>query len=342
MVPDGAIQLVSFGALPSGAGRFLVETSPPISVLAAERDLVRLERQQTGRGLLAMGGVDYEQTSPMEPGAQSGAIAMRRDTYRSARTSCAGFAQLEMSPLPAAAEEVREIADLWRASAPDPEFRLLTGAAASEDHLKTLAPAHRFLHLATHGFFLGPECDSAHVSVGALQDSPLLRSGLALSGFNARSAASIDGEDGVLTAEEVAALDLGAVDCVVLSACESGVGLPTAGEGVLGLRRAFQLAGARTLVTALWRVEDRASRSWMRRPHRVRTGPVAGRGGNGCLARDDRRPAPARAAGHGGPLGGVPGRRELGSSVRRPHRTIRNRYAPTAGSPTAGAPTSRR
>jgi CHAT domain-containing protein len=96
-------------------------------------------------------------------------------------------------------------------------------------------------------------------------ESPLLRSGLALAGFNRHRHAGEDEEDGVLTAEEIAALDLGRVRCAVLSACETGVGDPAAGEGVFGLRRAFRVAGVSSLVTSLWRVDDLASRNWMAR-----------------------------------------------------------------------------
>ena len=67
----------------------------------------------------------------------------------------------------------------------------------------------------------------------------------------------------MLTAQEVAAIDLSRADWAVLSACETGVGDVITGEGVLGLRRAFQVAGTRTLVMSLWAVEDEATREWM-------------------------------------------------------------------------------
>jgi CHAT domain-containing protein len=134
--------------------------------------------------------------------------------------------------------------------------------------------------VATHGFFLGGRCPSALDSgrgIGGLApaegarrpevpawESPLLLSGLALAGANHRSAAGPDEEDGVLTAEEVAAMDLSGVEWVVLSACDTGAGEFTTGEGVLGLRRAFQVAGAGTLVMSLWAVEDELARRWMR------------------------------------------------------------------------------
>jgi CHAT domain-containing protein len=93
-------------------------------------------------------------------------------------------------------------------------------------------------------------------------DNPLLRSGLALAGINTWLKGAIppaDAEDGVLTAEDVYALDLTRTECVVLSACQTGLGSVHATEGVLGLRRAFLLAGARTLIVSLWKVNDLAT-----------------------------------------------------------------------------------
>ena len=151
------------------------------------------------------------------------------------------------------------------------------------------------LHIATHGFFLRGDCASAldgTRSVGGLvsrkksqaagnerprdtnrlppQDgsvageNPLLLSGLALAGANRRAAAAANEDDGILTAEEVASLNLSGVEWAVLSACDTGLGEIKAGEGVFGLRRAFQIAGARTVIMSLWSVEDRAAMTWMR------------------------------------------------------------------------------
>ncbi len=142
------------------------------------------------------------------------------------------------------------------------------------------------LHLATHGFFLADECGSAldgtravggvasgPSAVGAKVapsrsseqiESPLLLSGLALAGANRRGAAGPNEDDGILTAEEVASLNLDGVEWAVLSACDTGLGEVRAGEGVFGLRRAFQVTGVRTTIMSLWSVEDRATQRWMR------------------------------------------------------------------------------
>jgi CHAT domain-containing protein len=86
-----------------------------------------------------------------------------------------------------------------------------------------------------------------------------MRSGLALAGANRQRI----GDDGILTALEVAGLDLGGTELAVLSACESGKGEVKNGEGVYGLRRSLVLAGARTLVVSLWKVDDEATKDLM-------------------------------------------------------------------------------
>jgi CHAT domain-containing protein len=148
-----------------------------------------------------------------------------------------------------------------------PTARVLTGLQATEEAFKALAPEYEYLHLATHAFLLNDSCASPE---GVAIDLPLQLSGLALAGANRRRAVRAGGEDGILTAEEVAGLDLSRVRWATLSACDTGVGTVEAGEGVLGLRRAFALAGARTLLLTLWAVDDRGARRWMRAAYAAR------------------------------------------------------------------------
>jgi tetratricopeptide (TPR) repeat protein/CHAT domain-containing protein len=144
----------------------------------------------------------------------------------------------------------------------------LLGEAVMDKPLKAIR-SPRILHLATHGFFFSDQqIDRAKTwsAVGAVDrlagsrfENPMLRSGLLLAGFNTwRSGGEppAEAEDGMLTAEDVTSMDLLDTELVVLSACETGLGLVHVGEGVFGLRRAFAVAGAKRLVMSLWKVPD--------------------------------------------------------------------------------------
>lgn len=282
IVPDAAISLVPFAALPIGESGFLLEQAPPIHYLSAERDLVSAAARPTtrARGMLALGGPAFDaaersaasknaNTNPAPSSDLSGAL-------RFAARACESFQSLQFQPLDGALEEVRELSGVWKTAAPaEAEAALaLVDRDASETAFKREAHSHRVLHLATHGFFLGSGCTPANPStrgVGGLSgatpasvENPLLLSGLALAGANKRASAGPDEDDGILTAEEVASLNLEGVEWAVLSACDTGVGEIKAGEGVFGLRRAFQVAGARTVIMSLWSVDDQATRAWMR------------------------------------------------------------------------------
>src|SRR5205814_1939276 len=86
-------------------------------------------------------------------------------------------------------------------------------------------------------------------------------SGIAFAGANGPPRP--DGDDGILTAVEAQELDLTGTELVVLSACETSVGRPSHGEGLLGLQRAFEVAGARSLISSLWKVDDDATAAFM-------------------------------------------------------------------------------
>lgn len=174
--------------------------------------------------------------------------------------------------LPGSEKEASVIVNIWGDAVESGNgSTLLTGVSADEASFKASAPGKRVLHLATHGFFVNGQCDSALAPGGARNaskyggfgENPLLLSGLVFAGANHRGIAGPNEDDGILMAEEIAALDLRGVEWAVLSACDTGVGGVQVGEGVLGLRRAFQVAGVRTLIMSLWPVDDDVTQQWM-------------------------------------------------------------------------------
>ncbi len=172
---------------------------------------------------------------------------------------------------------------------------------ASEDNFKAQANKAHVLHISTHGFFYpDPEqvreeakkdeiqeeniifrgtndpiaigFDSAERSSSlyanwsfVINKNPLMRSGLVLAGANDvwQRDALAEGEDGILTAQEVSNLDLRNAKLVVLSACETGLGDIKGSEGVFGLQRAFKIAGAEYLIMSLWQVPDKETSEFM-------------------------------------------------------------------------------
>jgi CHAT domain-containing protein len=282
IVPDGALGLVGFAALPTGETRYVLDSGPPLHYLSAERDLITFaDSSAAGDGLLALGDIRFD----CDPGSPAGGAGTAPDDSLAGlrgglRIGCDEFRSLQFPRLGDTAIEIRSVTELWkRQSAADAQrVTLLTGSQATEDAFKRHAPGRRVLHLATHGFFLQGACVGVTPGmrgIGAIgaagsyrQDrarggNPLLLSGLVLACANQRASVALDAEDGVLTADEIAALDLRGLEWAVLSACDTGVGEVTSGEGVLGLRRAFRMAGARTIIMSLWSVPDEEAGSWM-------------------------------------------------------------------------------
>jgi CHAT domain-containing protein/Tfp pilus assembly protein PilF len=231
--PDGSLNLIPFETLRAVNGRFLVEDAT-ISYLTTGRDLVRMLAPR--------------------PGSERDIVFANPDFGEPA-------AQLtNFTPLAATASEAQRIGALF----PNAELKL--GGAANEKAAKALR-APRILHIATHGFFLQDgsaaeigDVDSRAANAATRIENPLLRSGLALAGANRRRTS---GDDGILTALEAANLNLWGTKLVTLSACDTGVGVVRNGEGVYGLRRAFFLAGAESLVMSLWPVSDQITREMM-------------------------------------------------------------------------------
>jgi CHAT domain-containing protein len=155
--------------------------------------------------------------------------------------------------LPGTAEEAHRIPPLVTGNRGKTVF---LGKDATETALKRTARP-RILHLATHGFYLAQQNFGSDV---ATYESALVSSGLALAGANhAGRINSANQDDGLLTALEVMGMDLTGTQLVVLSACDTGAGAVTSGQGVIGLGPAFTFAGARSVLMSLWPVDDTAT-----------------------------------------------------------------------------------
>ena len=168
--------------------------------------------------------------------------------------------------LPGTQAEVKDIYSMllrngWSA---DPPY---TDSHALEEVVKRVHHP-RVLHIATHGFFLDDENTQAGPKnlTGAATEDPMLSSGLLFAGAT-RSvcglAPAANADDGILTAYEASMLDLEGTELVVLSACNTGLGTNRSGEGVFGLRRAFQEAGADSVLMSMWQVPDEETKRLM-------------------------------------------------------------------------------
>jgi CHAT domain-containing protein len=175
-----------------------------------------------------------------------------------------------LCPLPGTAAEITSIADLLQTS--NWTVRSYHDETALKEVVKGVRHP-RVLHVATHGFFLADQ--KATLRSGALaqednrssgMEDPMLRSGLLFAGADRTlrgDPAAEDVDDGVLTAYEASTLDLQGTELVVLSACETGLGEQQKGEGVFGLRRALQEAGAEAVLMSMWSVPDRETQELM-------------------------------------------------------------------------------
>jgi tetratricopeptide (TPR) repeat protein len=256
LVPDGQLALVSFAALHDGH-RFLADTFD-FTYLTGGRDLLpRPDAPLPRVPAVVLADPDFDMTPPAP------VAAVDAGTFSGHRTIHSGAQR--WSRLPGTRQEAEAVQRLF------PQARLFLGADATKERLLHLE-APQILHIATHGLFLADQATPS----GGPPPGPLLRSGLVLAG----AGGSPDPGNSVVTALELASLDLWATQLVVLSACDTGRGDILLGQGVFGLRRALVIAGAETMVVSLWRVDDQTTRSMMERYYR---GLLAGQGRAGAL-----------------------------------------------------------
>ena len=276
--PDGSLGKLPFAALPG---------SEPESYLLEERAVVLIPVPQTLVSLLApvdessedapdssdpssmliLGGINYDYDARE-------AMAAAQPAKRPGRRR-AGRGLTNWDALPGTRDEAAAIQNTFQRARPLGNVKLLQDNIPTEETVQKLAPQYRYLHFATHGFFAPEQLQSAldkrghdgsRGGAGVNQAHfmgylPGLLSGIALAGANKPG----EQDDGILTALEVSEMDLSEVRLVVLSACETGLGRVAGGEGLLGLQRSFQLAGAKSTIATLWQVNDSASRDVMSR-----------------------------------------------------------------------------
>jgi CHAT domain-containing protein/tetratricopeptide (TPR) repeat protein len=240
---DGVINNLNLAAIIGPGGKRLVETYEFIQ-LSSTRNLVKTAAAPTFREMQLWGGISYNDN------AATG----------SARSSAFAY-------LPGTLTEVNDIAS--SANNNGRNIKLLVAGDANEAAFKNLdGQSPEVLHIATHGFFFpgGSKVPNANDNRFSKASHPLLRSGLALANANtnwSEGLVSSGKEDGILTAYEIADMDLSNTKLIVLSACETGLGDIKSGEGVYGLQRAFKLAGVNYVVMSLWQVPDLETKEFM-------------------------------------------------------------------------------
>ncbi len=268
--PDGLLNLIPFEILYTQDGQYLIEKYG-LSYVSSGRELLQFgDEPSTIRNAVVMGDPDFNY--------QSGVISLENSADDVDRTFAEAFPgmlplrnagdcfQREFAAMPGTREELQLVTQELE-SVDSISVEQFSGIAADEKTLRDIS-APDVLHLATHGFFCGEGEDGSTASFA----NPLLRSGLAMAGANENrdreNHPGEDTDDGLLTAFEVATLNLVGTDLVVLSACETGLGEITGGEGVFGLRRAFQRAGAKSIVMSLFAVLDESTSDQMERFYR--------------------------------------------------------------------------
>lgn len=260
--PDGALWLVPWGAIPiensqttddGDAVTYLVEKYAVSTTLsgrrlvldAAAKRIPELKKRSTSA---VFSNPDFDQ-SPTEK--QSSYQRLFKRPARPASTSTRSLAfdarRHKAAPLPGTEVESAAIIPRMKQWLNSDRVHSFKGSEALESVVKQLI-SPKSVVLSTHGFFNSADADSLGVN-------PLKHCGLLFAGCN-DPASVIGGDDGVLTGEEITSIDLRNTELVVLSACETGVGLIEDGNGVAGLRRAFKLAGARSVASTLWQIPD--------------------------------------------------------------------------------------
>ena len=238
VVADGNLNLIPFAGLPQSDG-YMVEHGPVIHTISSERDLIPALEPPKHQGLFAIGSPKFALVSARSK--QPGSLHRGND-------GCDAMDQTIFPALPGTATEISDVASAWKRWNASEPLQLVTGDKATWSAFLAGATQSRVLHVATHAFLQDKHCGSGN---------PLLHAGFVFAGTTS------EGTNSIVTAQQIASLDLSGVDWAVLSACNTGMGELHDGEGVLGLQRAFRVAGARSVIMTLWPVDDEAAHAFM-------------------------------------------------------------------------------
>ncbi len=264
LCPEGDLHFLPFAALLGGDGRFWCE-GVPLTFVDSGRNLVKLAAPAaTDRSAVLFGDPVFrlEEAGGSDSEVRSLRAGLRQGACIDAATLVEG-----LDRLPGTREEVESLNTTLAAAGYAVE--VWTGEAATEGRLKQVR-SPGLLHLATHGFcFPGLLAGGRGAAAGVVTD-PMVLSSLALTGACetygqwAESGRVPEGDDGIVLAREIAGLPLRGTELVVLSACETGLGLSTRNHGVQGLKTALMMGGARNVLLSLWPVSDEATVEFMR------------------------------------------------------------------------------
>ncbi|MGR6087345.1 MAG: tetratricopeptide repeat protein [Arcticibacter sp.] len=279
--PAGSLHRVAFHAITDSTGHTLSQRYQLKQVSGATQVVypanpILFEENSTSNAIALFGGINYQSTSTEMQQALQG-LNIDTSLAFATRSLLPNEDQrgLTWNYLPGTKTEVTRIEGLFKSKGKN--TMLYQDNLGLEDRLKRLESkqAPRVLHLATHGFYLpDPKQNwnqNMFQTIGednrfSRADNPLLRSGLLFAGASRTwkgEPTEPGAEDGILTAMEVANLDLRNTRMVVLSACQTALGDVKGKEGVFGLQRGFKLAGVDYIVMSLWPVPDKETSEFM-------------------------------------------------------------------------------
>lgn len=225
LIPDGPLWDVPFAALGIGSGanfQYLIEHKPLTT--AASLTLYQRLKKRKKRDTIRIAAFGDPQFSDSHESHK-----------RQASSTAAKPQKTALHPLPATRKEVRTIASLF------PNTQTFLGTRATETHFKSLGSDITWLHVGSHAFF-NPKTRDLQAGVY----------------FSLPSKLKAGEDNGILENREIYNLELH-LDLLVLSACKTALGIDGGGQGLLGLTRAFQFAGTRTMIASLWEVDDEAT-----------------------------------------------------------------------------------